>query len=116
MYETHKKSNTPDGHRCVGRLRLGERHAWFVTVLQQGYEGCGWERLSKLNTEAMKGDRLTIYPKDVQNITGRGLRYAQRMIRVIKRAYGKSKDQFVSINEFCEFSGLTPDEVRRRLK
>jgi len=54
----------------------------------------------------MKRDRVVIYPKDIQVITGRGIRYAQRMLRVIRKNLGKQENQFVTIDEFCEFSGL----------
>ena len=59
----------------------------------------------------MKRDRLVIYPKDVQVITGRGIRYAQRMLRVIRKARGKQENHLVTVDEFCEFSGLSRKDL-----
>jgi len=59
----------------------------------------------------MKRDRLVIYPKDIQVITGRGIRYAQRMLRAIRKRLGKQENQLVTIDEFCEFSGLSRKDL-----
>jgi hypothetical protein len=64
----------------------------------------------------MKRNRLVLYPKDVQLITGRGLRYAQRILRIIRKKYGKTQDQFVTVEEFCEVSGLTPRQIEAYLR
>lgn len=64
----------------------------------------------------MKRNRLVIYPKDIQRVTGRGLRYAQRIIRAIKKHLGKKKHQFVTCDEFCEFSGISREELEEYLK
>lgn len=59
----------------------------------------------------MKRSRLVIYPKDIQRITGRSEAYAQRIIRTIKKKLGKQKHQFITYEEFCEFSGLDPRDL-----
>jgi hypothetical protein len=55
--------------------------------------------------------KLIIYPKDIQRITGRSERYAQYVIAAIKKRLGKEKHQFVTYDEFCEFTGIDPQEL-----
>jgi hypothetical protein len=57
--------------------------------------------------------RICIYPKDVQNITGRKEKTARRMLNKIKSKLGKSKEEFITVQEFCKFTGITEDEVAR---
>ena len=52
-----------------------------------------------------------IYTKDVQRITGKSDRYARRLMARMKLKYQKEKGQPVSLNEFCEYMGLTKEEV-----
>ncbi|MBL7743143.1 MAG: hypothetical protein JNN00_06660 [Chitinophagaceae bacterium] len=56
--------------------------------------------------------RIVIYPKDVENITGRSSRTARSIIDRIRKALGKSKQQFVTVKEFCFFYGLEEDYVK----
>lgn len=63
----------------------------------------------------MKRNPLVIYPKDIQRITGKSESYARKIIRLIKKKVGKAKHQFVTFAEFCEFSGLSLDEVLQYL-
>ncbi|HEX2935601.1 MAG TPA: hypothetical protein VHO72_09640 [Bacteroidales bacterium] len=59
----------------------------------------------------MKTNRLIIYPKDVQRITGKSDRYSRQLLDRIRERKSKTKQQFVSINEFAEFTGLSVEEV-----
>ena len=63
----------------------------------------------------MAVDRIIIYPKDVELITGKGNRYARLLLRKIRDHLSKDKHHFVSLNDFCNFTGLTPQEVTERL-
>lgn len=56
--------------------------------------------------------RLCIYPKDVQRITGRSERYSRNLIRRIMQELNKKEHQFVSIQEFCQFTGLDYENVK----
>ncbi|WP_225871245.1 hypothetical protein [Pedobacter cryotolerans] len=51
-------------------------------------------------------NRLCIYPKDVSIITGKGLRWSQRLLRNIKFALNKSEHQYVTISEFADYMGI----------
>ncbi len=59
--------------------------------------------------------RLCVYPKDVQRITGKSERYGRIILQKIKKHYGKEKHQFVSLEEFCLFTGLQTSEVEKYL-
>jgi hypothetical protein len=55
--------------------------------------------------------RCVIYPKDIQVITGRSERYSNALIRKIKKFYGKEDHQFVTQEEFSQFSGIPLEHV-----
>lgn len=57
--------------------------------------------------------RICIYPKDVQNITGRKDKTARRLLNKIKEKLGKTKDSFVTVQEFCQHTGITQEEVSK---
>jgi hypothetical protein len=71
-------------------------------------------RYSKTENEKAM-DRLTIYPKDIQRITGRSDRYGRLLLRKIKLHFKKQEHQFVTIEEFCSYTGLKEDIVNQRL-
>lgn len=55
--------------------------------------------------------RVCIYPKDIQRITGKSYRQSTRMIQQIKASYQKEEEQLVTIDEFCDFTGINQDLV-----
>ena len=59
----------------------------------------------------MKIIRACIYPKDIQCITGRSERYGRKLLNRIKTHFGKEQHQFVTINEFSEYSGIEVDII-----
>jgi hypothetical protein len=56
--------------------------------------------------------RVIIYPKDIENITGRRNRTACSLLQNIRKATGKTRNQFVTIREFCVFTGIEEDLVK----
>jgi hypothetical protein len=54
----------------------------------------------------MKAKRIIIYPKDVQRITGKSERYSRMLLKQIKCKLSKEDHQFVTIYEFCDYSGI----------
>lgn len=58
-----------------------------------------------------KMKRLCIYPKDIMIITGKSERYSRKLLNRIKQSLGKGPDQFLTVKEFSEYSGLDEDEV-----
>lgn len=61
-------------------------------------------------------NRLCIYPKDIQIITGRSDRYGRNLIKKIKDYFKKEQHQVVSIEEFCQYMGLQQEIVARQLR
>ncbi len=56
--------------------------------------------------------RLCIYPKDVQLITGKSERYSRMLLQKVKEKFSKEEHQFVSIEEFCNYTGLKIEQVQ----
>jgi hypothetical protein len=64
----------------------------------------------------MEHTRIVIYAKDVQRITGKSESYSRRIIRRIRRAFGKEKHQMITLGEFCSFMKCDADEIITYLK
>lgn len=60
-------------------------------------------------------DRICIYPKDVQIITGKSYRQSVRILEKIRQFYKKEKHSYVTVNEFCLYCGLDFEEVDRMI-
>ena len=60
--------------------------------------------------------RLCIYPSDVESITGRSKNYSRKLIQSIKKRNNKVKHQFVTVEEFCDYTGLLPETVYEGIK
>jgi predicted RNA-binding protein YlqC (UPF0109 family) len=56
--------------------------------------------------------RIVIYPRDIENITGRKGRTAQRLHQTIRQVFEKEKFQFITVEEFCAFTGIDEETVR----
>ena len=55
--------------------------------------------------------RLCIYPKDIQRITGKSYRQSIRLLQKIRSELNKRQNEFVSIEEFCQYTSLKQDQV-----
>jgi len=64
----------------------------------------------------MKTTRICIYPKDIQRITGRSERYGRKLLEKIKNQLNKEQHQFITIDEFCDFTGIDKTDVQEYLK
>ena len=60
-------------------------------------------------------NRIVVYAKDIMNITGRKERAARKLLAHIRMKYKKKKGDFISIDEFCEFTSLKKESVREFL-
>lgn len=56
--------------------------------------------------------RICIYPKDIMRITGKSERYCRTLLERIKTEYSKAEHQFISIEEFCQYTGLKIEQVQ----
>ena len=55
--------------------------------------------------------RVCIYPKDIQLITGKSYRQSTRLLQQIKTSYQKEDEQMITIDEFCQYSGISKEEL-----
>lgn len=60
--------------------------------------------------------RICIYTSDVMLITGKSERQARNIINDIKAYFRKEKHQFITIKEYCEYSGLKEEDVLGYIK
>ncbi|MGB5242603.1 MAG: hypothetical protein WBN19_02215 [Lutimonas sp.] len=56
-------------------------------------------------------ERICLYPKDIQVLTGKSERYARKLFSNIKVSLNKEKHQLLTIGEFCSYMGLPRQEV-----
>lgn len=68
-------------------------------------------RLYKLMQELVP-NRIVIYAKDVENITGRKERTARKLLKKIRDHFGKEQGEFITVFEFCQFTGLKIEQVQ----
>lgn len=61
-------------------------------------------------------ERVCIYPKDVQIVTGKSERWGRDVIKKIKTHLAKQPHQLVSIDEFCVYTGLSASTVKEKLR
>jgi len=61
-------------------------------------------------------ERICIYPKDVQIVTGKSERWGREIIKKIKSKFNKQDHQLVTIDEFCSYLGLETTTVRELLR
>ncbi len=57
--------------------------------------------------------RICIYTKDIQNVTGRKEQTARRLLQKIKKELGKPAEGFVTVLEFCKYTGIPEEEVNK---
>ena len=60
----------------------------------------------------MEVKRICIYPKDVKRITGKSGRSGRRLLSQIRQHYQKQGNQLVSVEEFCQYTGLSVEQVK----
>jgi len=59
--------------------------------------------------------RLCIYPKDIQRITGKSYRQSTRLLQKIREDLNKPLNNFISIEEFCQYTGLKLEQVEQHI-
>jgi hypothetical protein len=55
--------------------------------------------------------RVVIYPKDVQQITGKSERFGRALLKQIKTKLNKEEHQFITIEEFSQFTGIKAEHI-----
>lgn len=62
-----------------------------------------------------RSKRVCIYPKDIMRITGKSERYSRRLLARIKKQLNKSSHQFLTLDEFSEFTGIDISTIEQNL-
>lgn len=57
--------------------------------------------------------RKCIYPKDISLILGKSYKQSLRIMRTIKDAYSKEPHQYLTLEEFAEYTGIDLDIVKK---
>lgn len=60
----------------------------------------------------IENKRICIYPKDVQRITGKSYRQSARLLQKIRNDLSKLENEFVSVEEFCNYTSLKIEQVQ----
>jgi hypothetical protein len=55
--------------------------------------------------------RVCIYPKDIQRITGKSYRQSIRLMQKIRKDLRKLENEFLSIEEFCQYTSLKYEQI-----
>jgi hypothetical protein len=55
--------------------------------------------------------RAVIYSKDVEKIIGKSEKTARRLLLKVRKQTGKTNDQFVTVEEFCQVTGIPKSVV-----
>lgn len=55
---------------------------------------------------------VILTPKDIQRITGYCYKTSVKMHRRIRENVGKRMGQFVTIDDFCAYTGLTREDAK----
>ena len=63
------------------------------------------------NGNKPKNPRVVIYPKDIQLLTGKSYRYAVKLHNQIRTLLNKEKHEFLTIYEFADYTGISPDNL-----
>lgn len=59
----------------------------------------------------MKHKRIGVFPGDIVALTGKGERYARKIIQKTKEHFGKEKHQIVTYYEAAEYLGINKDTI-----
>ena len=60
-------------------------------------------------------EKMALYVPDICKITGQSYRNARRLFKIILDHYGRPNRIFVSIDDFCDYTGIREERVREKL-
>ncbi|TDP57622.1 hypothetical protein BC748_2837 [Flavobacterium dankookense] len=61
-------------------------------------------------------NRVCVYTKDVQIITGKSERQSRQIIKQIKQLNNKEKHQLVTLQELCDYLGIQINTVQHLIR
>jgi|JI7StandDraft_1071085.scaffolds.fasta_scaffold24287_4 hypothetical protein len=69
-----------------------------------------------MQSKCFTTQRVVLYCKDISLITGRKYRAARKLYLAILKAFDKQPKQFVTLQEFCLYTGIQEEIVINYLK
>lgn len=69
-----------------------------------------------LKQHSKEMDRIVIYAKDIQVVTGKSERTSRTILKKIRESFSKEKHQAITVSEFCRYLGLPLEEVTKKLR
>jgi len=72
--------------------------------------------MKKTNNKINQPTRAVIYPKDIAQLTGKSYRHAIYFNKEIREHFKKKKHQYLTKNEFAEYTGISLDILNDYLK
>ncbi|MBI5373732.1 MAG: hypothetical protein HZA79_17030 [Sphingobacteriales bacterium] len=69
-----------------------------------------------MNIQRHTHNRVVLYSKDICTITGKKYRAARKLYHTILQFFNKKSDQFITMEEFCSYTGIRAELVQGFLK
>ena len=66
--------------------------------------------------ENNRRQRVVIYVKDIENITGRKSAAARKLFLNIRKKFEKKRNEFITVREFSLYTGIDEETVYELLK
>ena len=66
--------------------------------------------------ENNRRQRVVIYVKDIENITGRKSGAARKLLLQIRKKFAKKRNEFITVREFSLYTGIDEESVYELLK
>jgi hypothetical protein len=60
----------------------------------------------------IENKRICIYPKEIKRITGKSYRQSARLLQKIRNDLSKLENEFLSVEEFCNYTSLKIEQVQ----
>ncbi len=89
--------------------------AMFTTTLKTHWQQKKHRYRTCILMQQTIPNRIVIYAKDIMNITGRKERAARKLLAKIKKKYKKERGTFLTVKEFCQFTGFDEESVNQFL-
>jgi predicted DNA-binding transcriptional regulator AlpA len=58
-----------------------------------------------------KNYRAVIYASDIAILLGKSVKTGYRHISQMRKYFGKERDMFITVSEFCDYTGISESDV-----
>jgi hypothetical protein len=88
----------------------------IAILIQRGQEWHDKNRLGERNFCRDDGYKFILYPNELAQVTGYGIRKAQKMLAVIRATLGVDEGRDVTVKEFCDQFKYNEEDFRKALR